>query len=316
MATRRIEEALVAGRPAVVLVSPDGTVRATVVPGLAMLCSSLTRDRREFLGHPETVAAWAERGAATGIPLLHPWANRLSSRRIGGLDHDTVDPSSSLVPVDQKGLAIHGLRTVDAGWRVTAQGADSERAHVTARLDFPVDGELGAAFPFAHVIEVTMALSADTLSVTTALTATGDVAVPISFGWHPYFQLPDVPRAAWEIALPVRCRAILDDHGLPTGREEAVEIPIAPLAARTYDDLYLLRGARPHFALRGGGWEVEVSFGQGYPVAQVYAPSDHDTIAFEPMTAPTNALVTGDALMWARPGETYAADFSVRVGQA
>ena len=42
-----------------------------------------------------------------------------------------------------------------------------------------------------------------------------------------------------------------------------------------------------------GGRQIEVSFGQGFPYAQVYAPDDDDVIAFEPMTAPTNALVSG-----------------------
>ena len=35
---------------------------------------------------------------------------------------------------------------------------------------------------------------------------------------------------------------------------------------------------------------------RGYPYAQVYAPDDDDVIAFEPMTAPTNTLVSGQDL--------------------
>jgi galactose mutarotase-like enzyme len=312
----RLEDTIIEGRPAVVLVDPQGTLRATVVPGLAMLCSSLTRDGHEFLGHPETVAAWADRGAATGIPLLHPWANRLGGLRIAGLDHDTVDPASPLVPLDGNGLPIHGLRTVNAGWRVTAKEANERRALVSARLDFPSDGELGALFPFPHAMDVEMALIADTLAVRCKLTATGAVAVPVSFGWHPYFRLPDASRSEWVVDLPVACHAVLDERGLPTGDERRIEIPMAPLGERTYDDLFPLHGERPDFRLGGGSWSVEVAFGDGYPVAQVYAPSNHDTIAFEPMTAPTNALVTGESLQWLAPGESYEAGFEVRVSAA
>lgn len=313
MTTHRIEQTTVEGRAATVLASPGGALRATVVPGLAMLCWSLTLDGHEFLGHPETVDAWARRGAATGISLLHPWANRLGALRIAGLGRDTIDPSSSLVPLDGNGLPIHGLRTVDAGWRVTARHADGTGAMVAARLDFPAGGELGAMFPFPHAIEVAMSLGGDALLVTTTLTATGNVAVPVSFGWHPYFGLPGVPRADWQVDLPVACHAVLDRRGLPTGCEETVEIPVGPLGERTYDDLYPLRGAHPHFALSGGGRRVEVRFGEGYPLAQVYAPSSYDTIAFEPMTAPTNALVTGESLSWVDPGNAYNAEFQVRV---
>lgn len=307
-----IEDTIVEGRPAVVLGDPGG-LRATVVPGLAMLCSSLSCDGHEFLGHPETVGAWAERGAATGIPLLHPWANRLGGLRIAGLDRETVDPTSALVPLDENGLPIHGLRTVDAGWRVTAKEAGDAWALVAARLDFPSDGELGAMFPFPHSMEVEMSVAGDTLTVRSTLTATGDVDVPVSFGWHPYFRIPGVPRAEWVVDLPVACHAVLDGRGLPTGEERSVEIPMAPLGERTYDDLFPLHGTRPDFRLSGGGWRVEVIFGEGYPIAQVYAPATHDTIAFEPMTAPTNALITRESLRWLRPGETYEADFEVRV---
>jgi aldose 1-epimerase len=310
-----IEETTVEGRPAVVLADPGG-LRATVVPGLAMLCSSLMRDGHEFLGRPETIDAWARRGAATGIPLLHPWANRLGALRIAGLDRDTIDPLSPLVPVDGNGLPIHGLRTVDAGWRVTAQETDGARARVAARLDFSADGELGSAFPFPHALVVEMSLAGDTLSVRSTLTATGRVGVPVSFGWHPYFRIPDVPRSEWEVDLPVACHTVLDDQGLPTGRDEAIEIPVARLGDRTYDDLFPLNGARPDFRLRGGPWTVEVSFGAGYPMAQVYAPLSHDVIAFEPMTAPTNALVTGEGLGWISPGESHEATFTVRVTSA
>jgi peroxiredoxin len=41
---------------------------------------------------------------------------------------------------------------------------------------------------------------------------------------------------------------------------------------------------------------------QGYPAAQVFAPATDDVICFEPMTAPTNALNSGDRLTLAPRG--------------
>ena len=64
------------------------------------------------------------------------------------------------------------------------------------------------------------------------------------------------------------------------------------------------------FALEGGGRRIEVSLDRGYPYAQVYAPDDDDVIAFEPMTAPTNALVSGRDLKLIEQGESYEATFS------
>ena len=46
----------------------------------------------------------------------------------------------------------------------------------------------------------------------------------------------------------------------------------------------------------------------------MYAPADDDVLAFEPMTAPTNALVTGGPdLQLLAPGDTYRATFSLTV---
>ena len=67
------------------------------------------------------------------------------------------------------------------------------------------------------------------------------------------------------------------------------------------------------FAVEGGGRRVEVAFEEGYPVAQVYAPAGEDFICFEPMTAPTNALVSGDGLRRINPGAEFGARFSIAV---
>jgi galactose mutarotase-like enzyme len=83
------------------------------------------------------------------------------------------------------------------------------------------------------------------------------------------------------------------------------------LGHRAYDDGYagVRRGAR--FALSGGGRRITVRFDAGYPCAQVFAPSDDDVICFEPMTAPTNALISGDGLTWVLPCSSYTATFSI-----
>ena len=101
---------------------------------------------------------------------------------------------------------------------------------------------------------------------------TAAVAVPVSFGWHPYLRLPDVPRSEWRVEMPVRRRALLDERGLPTGETEPVELEPGPLGERTYDDLFVGLDSPTAFVLEGGGRRIELAMRQNYAFAQVYAP--------------------------------------------
>ena len=56
-----------------------------------------------------------------------------------------------------------------------------------------------------------------------------------------------------------------------------------------------------------------MSFLEGYPCAQVFAPRNAQCICFEPMVAPPNALRSGAGLRMIAPGERARTSFSLRV---
>ena len=174
--------------------------------------------------------------------------------------------------------------------------------------------ELVEAFPFPHEVLIEARLADEALTVTTAVRAADQVAVPISFGYHPYLQVPGVSRSDWQVEIPVSERLVLDRRMLPTGEREAVSSIQGPLGSRTFDDAYVRRPDGASLVVAGGGRRIEVAFDEGYPYAQVYAPGDDDVIALEPMTAPTNALVTGGPdLPLLGAGDVYRAAFSINV---
>src|SRR5436305_1166433 len=65
---------------ALTISSPSGSTEADFVPGANLVCCSVRHHGAELLHQGEGVRAYAERGKTMGIPLLHPWANRLASR--------------------------------------------------------------------------------------------------------------------------------------------------------------------------------------------------------------------------------------------
>jgi hypothetical protein len=69
-------ETMLDGTPAIELRA--GALTATVVPGVGMVVASLRDGADELLGQRGGLAAYRERGSSFGVPLLYPWANRLS----------------------------------------------------------------------------------------------------------------------------------------------------------------------------------------------------------------------------------------------
>src|SRR5262249_16990172 len=158
--------------------------------------------------------AYVTAGKTMGIPILYPWANRLggNSYTVDG-EVVTLEPGAWGVRSDPNGLPIHGLIAGYGGWRGMTEGVNE----LIAEVDFGADPALLASFPFPHLLVVRVELVDRTLTVHTTVLATGDKAVPLCFGFHPYLQLPDVPRAQWTIETPPMRHLIVDSRGLPTG---------------------------------------------------------------------------------------------------
>jgi aldose 1-epimerase len=289
--------------------SPGGRLQATFVPEAGMVCWSLRHDGDELLGRPVPLSDYVQTGLPTGIPLLHPWANRLASREyeIAGR-RVALDLAAPNVHTDEHGLPIHGLVAGSPHWEVV----EEEPELLRARLDFAAWPELHAGFPFPHVLELSVGVSDDRIRIDTELIPAGDVPVPIAFGFHPHLRLPGLPREQWIVELPVTSRMELDERMLPTGRSEPVDIPPGPLGDRTFDDAFDGFRDPPDFVLAGAGRRVTLRFLEGYRFAQVWAPLGSDFIAFEPMTAPINPF-DSDRTLLAEPGSRYRARFEIAV---
>jgi aldose 1-epimerase len=108
-------------------------------------------------------------------------------------------------------------------------------------------------------------------------------------------------------------RLALDRFQMPTGAEEPFAGIDADLATLDFDDGFAMRNQVESFSLEGAGRRITVEFLEGYRYAQVFAPKGQGYVALEPMTAPTNALVSGNGLQLVKPGSRLRATFRVRV---
>ena len=274
-----------------------------------MLGASLRYQGAELLGRVQDLAVAAAHGSTAGIPLLHPWANRLAASHYRAAGREVaLDPNFHLLHFDAHSLPIHGVPWPRLTWQVLESSSDK----LNARLSWTRE-DLLAVFPFPHRLDMTVTLRPGDLTIENTLTAGPDALVPVSFGFHPYLVLPGLPRTLWRLNLPLMSRIVTDERGIPTGAEEPFPGFDAALGDQDFDDGFagLEDGAR--LSLAGAGRRLTVEWLAGYRFAQVYAPKDEDYLAFEPMTAPTSALTTGRGLTLIEPGAAFRAAFRIRI---
>jgi galactose mutarotase-like enzyme len=223
--------------------------------------------------------------------------------------------------VDEHGLPHHGVQPRLMRWEASVDGAGV----VEAVLDWDAD-ELLAIFPFRHSVHYEAAAGPGAeLRISITVRADGGDRVPVAFGLHPYLLLPPGGRAATEVGLPASEKLTLDDRGLPTGALEPLgPAQVALDRAGGWDDGLVLSdavhaGAEPQnddgaaaaLAASGPGGRVTVELLEGFTHGQVFSPEGADFVCFEPMTAPTNALVSGDGLRILAPADALKASFRI-----
>jgi aldose 1-epimerase len=286
-----------------------GELEARFLPSFGMLGVSLRQRGTEILRRLDDLAAAAVKGSTAGIPFLYPWANRLAARHYRKAGPEVrLDPKSPLLHFDANGLPMHGVPWSHLAWDVIATRSDA----MTAALDWS-SAERLAVFPYRHRLTMTALLQTDGLAIATTVHA-GAGPVPVSFGFHPYFGLPDLPRPEWRLRLPAMRHLVLDKNGIPTGAEDTFNGLDAPLGTRDFDDGFALLEDHAAFSIAGAGRRISVELLEGFTHAQIFAPKDKDYIAIEPMTAPANTLISGDGLRLVVPGGHFRTVFRIRIG--
>lgn len=265
--------------------------------------------------HPYPVDAICD--GAHGTPLI-PWPNRLADGRFS-FDGDKHQVA---LTEPEKDNAIHGLLR----WRnwAVADRAD-DRVVVGTRLH-PTD-----RWPFALDVSVAYTLGDDGLTVQTRVRNIGDGPCPYACGQHPYLSPgPNAKVDDCTLELKAATRILTDsERQLPTGTEsvEGTDYDFrSPKEIGSLEIDYaftdLERDADGKAWVRldcPDGRTVELWTDQAYPVTEIYTA---DTLAperrrsglgTEPMSAPPNALATGEMVVRLEPGDEHLARWGVRL---
>lgn len=294
----------------------------TVIPQSGNTAVEMKVNGKNVFWFPQSgnLAEYKAKPQFAGNPLLAPWANRLDHPGFyANGKHYSLDEKLKLYRTDAYGQPIHGVIAHSDKWEVADLRANDKEAVLVSRLEMWKHPDYMAQFPFAHTIEVTHRLSDGALEVETAVKNLAAEPMPLSLGFHPYFQIHDAPRDQWTVQLPAKEHVKLSSTLVPTG--ERTPLPWKSptgLMGISLDDVMtgLVRGesGRAEFYVKGSKEQISVLFGPKYPVAVVYAPAGRSFICFEPMTGPTNAFNLHQAGKYAElqtivPGQTWRESF-------
>lgn len=311
-----------------------------LVPDAGMVALSWTVAGREALALPCARAEFLSSARTGGLPLLYPYANRLGADRLEACGRSIDLARVPTLKRDDKGHPIHGLLLRRGGWSLAVLGPGA----IEAELDWRSQSELMAAYPFPHALRIAWSMRAGAtpgsaaLAVTTTIDARFGADVPAAFGWHPYFAVerPEVARIMLAPVTPVE----LGEQGLPAPGAVArsasgaagVSAPQESSVGQGQDALFRRDiGSAPGVAAGAsasapGGVpglahaasivdahrRIDIRMDRSYPFMQLFSPKGASFVCIEPMSAPTDALRSGDASV-VRAGSTLAATFEVEI---
>ena len=222
------------------------------------------------------------RPGLNGVPLLAPFANRLDQQAFyaNGKKYN-FDMELGNV---RGAIPIHGYLSGASEWKVVEAKADGAGAWVTSKLDFYRNPQYMKQFPFAHTLTMTYRLADGVLEVRTRIDNLSVEPMPVSIGYHPYFQLTDSNRSDWTLNVGAKTHWLLNATKTPTGETEPAAtffggdqhaVPMSRFATREIDDIFtdLERDAqgRATVSFSGPKQSVAVIFGPKYKTALIYS---------------------------------------------
>jgi len=251
--------------------------------------------------------------------VLAPWPNRVRD----GVWNWDGDKQQLALTEPEKHNAIHGLVRW-LGWEVADRDASSVHLRVTT---WPQPG-----YPWPITVETVHSLDDNGLTVQMTMTNLGATPAPVAAGVHPYLTVGTETVDDATLHVPADTYLPTDEkQQIPTGRESVDGTPYDfraphPIGATKIDYAYtdLHRDADGRCRLRlsaPDGAAVALWVDESFPYLEVFTGDAlpdparrRQGLGVEPMSAPPNALASGEDLVVLAPGESWTGRWGIETG--
>lgn len=250
---------------------------------------------------------------------LVPWPNRVQD----GVWTWQGEQLQLAITEPEQHNAIHGLVRW-APWRLVEQSAATVSVACTS---YPQPG-----YPWPLRVRNDFALDDGGLTVRTTITNLGDSPAPVAAGTHPYLTVGTDTVDDAVLHLPAEAWLPTGDQQIPTGRERVAGSaydfrsarPIGPVEIDyTYTELRRDDDGRFRLRLSAPDRSRAVTFwlGPAYDYVEIFTghalpdPARRRRgLGVEPMSAPPNALATGESLVVLDPEASWEGEWGISPG--
>lgn len=273
----------------IILIDNSNAIQVTIIPEIGNNLISLQKNEQEFIWFPfSKLSDFKKNPILCGIPFLAPWGNRI--------DGDTyyINGKKYTIPQniplrDENNLPLHGIYLYSR-WEVVSVTADIYSASVNCILS---SNSEAVNFPLSHTYEMSYILSERGVEIKLRIINSSAENFPVAVGFHPYLQLPKIPREDWVLEIPAKYTMQLDERLLPNGKKEENSYKKVKLGNLALDHIFTdiissSRGNSCKLYSRNQG--INIRLGENYPIVIIYAPPEQNFICIEPMAAPTNSF--------------------------
>jgi aldose 1-epimerase len=211
--------------------------------------------------------------------------------------------------------ACHGF-IYNKIFRVTEQIKNEEYASCT--LEYLYKNE-NKGYPFSYSIALSYGLSVNKgLTCTTKIVNLSDCVIPISDGWHHYYDL-GVPVDELKLKLDNLDLIDLDSSMIPDGRRKEYKIFDAPngIGGRHFDSCFKLKtNGKAETKLISEERNINLLIWQDtgpgkYDYLVIYTPPDRKSIAIEPITSNINSFNNKEGLILLPPGDNFVSRYGM-----
>jgi aldose 1-epimerase len=291
-----------------------GTQRAVVVEVGGGLRSYDVGDRAILDGYDVDAICDGAR-----CQTLMPWPNRVQD---GKWSWRGTDLQLAITEPEQNN-AIHGLVRW-MSWTLVEQTPSS----VTVRcVSHPQPG-----YPWTVEVQNAWSLSDAGVTVATTVINHSPTDAPVAVGFHPYITVGSETINTALLTVPAKTRLLNGYQQIPLGRAPVANTPFDfrtpyPLEDLEIDHAYsdLLRDPDGRCRLRledpDSDTAVTVWVDESYPYLEIFTGDAlpdparrRQGLGVEPMSAPPNALVSGEGVITLAPGQSWQGNWGIDPG--